>query len=74
MTPKAGAFELNTLYLRSEIEMKRNYDFFGDKEDITNEDIEDFEAHANMMQERDIKDMEASVERNITSRCTNDQK
>ena len=54
--------------------MKRNYDFFGDKEDITNEDIEDFEAHANMMQERDIKDMETSVERNITSRCTNDQK
>ena len=32
--------------------MKRNYDFFGDKENITNEDIEDFEAHANMMQER----------------------
>ena len=38
--------------------MRESYDFFDGKETLTDEDIEDFEAHAEMMQDRDLAEME----------------
>lgn len=36
--------------------MNRHYDFFEGKENITSKDIEDFEAHASIMQNHDFCD------------------
>ena len=38
--------------------MKFIYDFFNGKENITDDDIEDYEAHADMMQKRELAEMD----------------
>ena len=38
--------------------MTHSYDFFAGKEKLTIDDIVDFEAHADLMQDRDLADIE----------------
>jgi len=38
--------------------MRLIYDFFNGKENITDDDIEDYEAHAEMMQNRELAEMD----------------
>ena len=45
--------------------MDLNYDFFDGKEDLTDDDIEDFEAHADMMLEINLARMDKKIEQEI---------